>query len=58
MSTISKTEVKDFQKITLDELNQTSSYLKRIDRKFLVTASQLKEILKNITKDFKVLEIA
>jgi hypothetical protein len=58
MSTISKTEVKDFQKITLDELNQTSSYLKRIDRKFLVTASQLKEILKDITKDFKVLVIA
>lgn len=58
MSTITKKEVKDFEKITLDELNQTSSYLKRIDRKFLVTATQLKEILKDITKDFKVLEIA
>jgi len=58
MSTITKKEVKDFEKITLDELNQTSSYLKRIDRKFLVTASQLKDILKDITKDFKVLEIA
>jgi len=58
MRTITTKEVSNFEKITLDELNQTSSYLKRIDRKFLVTASQLKEILKDVTKDFKVLEIA
>jgi len=57
MSTITQKEVKDFEKISLDELNQTSSYLKRIDRKFLVTANQFKELLKEFKKDFKVLEI-
>ncbi len=57
MSTITKKEVVGFEKISLDELNQTSSYLKRIDRKFLVTTNQFKELLKDFKKDFKVLEI-
>ncbi len=57
MNTVFNKEVKQFDKISLDELNQTSSYLKRIDRKFLVTASDFKEILKDIVNDFKILEI-
>ncbi len=57
MSTIFNEQVKKLEKISLDELNQTSSYLKRIDRKFLVTASDFKEILTDLIKNFRILEI-
>lgn len=52
-----KNELKDFSKITLSELNATASFLKRIDRKFLLTTNEFKEILNELKDDFKVLEI-
>jgi hypothetical protein len=44
--------------MTLTELNATASYLKRIDTKFLMTKSDFKTLLDDLSKDFKVLEIA
>ena len=46
-----------FKPITLTELNATASYLKRVDKKFLLTIKQFKNILGNLKKDFRVLEI-
>lgn len=46
-----------FSTINLTELNATASYLKRIDRKFLLTEKQFLEILYDLTTDFKALEI-
>jgi hypothetical protein len=40
-----KKPLQNFDKLTLTELNSTASFLKRIDRKFLLTLSQFKEIL-------------
>jgi hypothetical protein len=53
-----KEPLKKFDKLTLTELNSTASFLKRIDRKFLLTTSQFKEILEDFKKDFRVLEIS
>ena len=52
-----KEPLKTFEKLTLTELNSTASFLKRIDRKFLLTTSQFKETLEDLKKDFRVLEI-
>ena len=52
-----KKPLQNFDKLTLTELNSTASFLKRIDRKFLLTLSQFKEILWDLKKDFRVLEI-
>ena len=46
-----------FSPMTLTELNATASYLKRIDRKFLMTEKQFLEILWDLSQDFKALEI-
>ncbi|MCH8518740.1 polyphosphate polymerase domain-containing protein [Candidatus Gracilibacteria bacterium] len=46
-----------FSAIDLTELNATASYLKRIDRKFLLTEAQFLEILKDLSSDFRALEI-
>jgi len=46
-----------FSAINLTELNATASYLKRIDRKFLLTEKQFLEILSDLSTDFKALEI-
>jgi hypothetical protein len=43
--------------MSLTELNATASYLKRIDRKFLMTEKQFLEILGDLSDDFKTLEI-
>jgi len=43
--------------MTLTELNATASYLKRIDRKFLMTENQFLDILGDLSEDFKALEI-
>jgi len=56
--TIFKEPLKTFDKLTLTELNSTSSFLKRIDTKFLLTKGQFKEILVDLKKDFRVLEIS
>lgn len=46
-----------FSAINLTELNATASYLKRIDRKFLLTEKQFLEILSDLSDDFRALEI-
>lgn len=46
-----------FSAINLTELNATASYLKRIDRKFLLTEKQFLEVLKDLSDDFRALEI-
>jgi hypothetical protein len=46
-----------FSTMSLTELNATASYLKRIDRKFLMTEKKFLEILGNLSNDFKALEI-
>lgn len=46
-----------FSAIDLTELNATASYLKRIDRKFLLTEKQLLEVLGDLSEDFRALEI-
>ena len=55
---IFRNNVKDFEKLSLTELNSTASFLKRIDTKFLLTTSQFKEVLADLKKDFRVLEIS
>ncbi len=46
-----------FSTINLTELNATASYLKRIDRKFLLTEKQFLKILNDLSGDFRALEI-
>ena len=46
-----------FSAINLTELNATASYLKRIDRKFLLTEKQFLDILSDLSGDFRALEI-
>lgn len=46
-----------FSAINLTELNATASYLKRIDRKFLLTEDQFLNILQDLSDDFRALEI-
>jgi len=46
-----------FSSIDLTELNATASYLKRIDRKFLMTEKKFLEILQDLSEDFRALEI-
>lgn len=49
--------LKKFKAISLSELNAKASFLKRIDRKYLLTYNQFLEILSDLKNDFKVLEI-
>lgn len=46
-----------FSAINLTELNATASYLKRIDRKFLMTEDKFLSILGDLSNDFRALEI-
>ncbi|MDD2871958.1 MAG: polyphosphate polymerase domain-containing protein [Candidatus Gracilibacteria bacterium] len=50
-------ELKTFDTISLTELNAKASYLKRIDKKYLLNVNQFSDILNELKKDFKVLEI-
>ena len=50
-------KLSDYKTINLTELNSKASFLKRIDRKFLLTWKQLKNILNNLKENFCVLEI-
>ncbi len=50
--------LKKFQTINLTELNSNASFLKRIDRKYLLTKSQFLEIIWKLKDNFKVLEIS
>ena len=46
-----------FSAINLTELNATASYLKRIDRKFLLTEKKFLKVLEDLSDDFRALEI-
>lgn len=48
----------NFQALTLSELNAQASFLKRIDRKFLLTTQEFWEFLEELKDDFHVLEIS
>jgi len=50
--------VSDFGTINLTELNATASFLKRINKKYLITETQLATVLKDLKWEFNVLEIA
>lgn len=50
-------KLKDFKPITLTELNSTASFLKRIDRKFLLNSKQFSDVLSELKSEFQVLEI-
>lgn len=49
--------LKKFNSLKLSELNEKSSFLKRIDRKYLLTYEQFLDILADLKDDFRVLEI-
>lgn len=57
MTIIFNEQLKTFNKLSLTELNAKASYLKRIDRKFLLTTLQFKNVLEDLKTDFQVLEI-
>lgn len=57
MWTIYNSKLQNFWTINLTELNSKASFLKRIDRKFLLNWKQFSEVLAELEKDFKVLEI-
>jgi hypothetical protein len=57
MSKVYSNKISNFKTISLTELNAKASYLKRIDRKYLVNWTQFVDVLKELKKDFKVLEI-
>ncbi|MCP4523041.1 MAG: polyphosphate polymerase domain-containing protein [Candidatus Gracilibacteria bacterium] len=50
-------KLQQFSSLSLNELNNQASYLKRIDRKFLLSVSQLDSILKELQEDYSILEI-
>ncbi len=58
MNNYFKNKLTDFDPLTLTELNASASFLKRIDTKFLLTKNEFSNILDDLLKDFKVLEIA
>ena len=58
MATKFNDKLKSFKPITLTELNSTASFLKRIDRKFLLNSKQFSDILSDLKEQFQVLEIA
>lgn len=57
MSATLQSKLQNFTAINLTELNATASFLKRIDRKFLITEQKLHEILTDLQSDFQALEI-
>ena len=52
-----RTKLLDFASINLTELNATANYLKRIDKKYLITENKLKNILDDLKNNFQVLDI-
>ncbi|MDF1682959.1 MAG: hypothetical protein P1U46_04585 [Patescibacteria group bacterium] len=47
----------NFKSINLTELNSTASFLKRIDRKFLLNSNDFSNVLEELKEKFQVLEI-
>lgn len=52
-----KNKLFSFPSINLSELNAQASYLKRKDKKYLMTEKQLLKILNNLPKSYQVLDI-
>ena len=52
-----KHKINDFHSINLSELNSQASFLKRKDRKYLLTEKQFSKLFQSLENDFKVLEI-
>ncbi len=50
-------KLQDFKTISLTELNSKASFLKRIDKKYLLSYNQLKNIIDELIEDFSILEI-
>ncbi len=48
---------KSFQTISLEQLKKNSSFLKRIETKFLVNKKYLNDILSDFQKDYFMLQI-
>jgi hypothetical protein len=57
MTNTYNSKLKNFNSISLTELKAKASYLKRIDKKYLLTLNQFSEILEDLKEDFNVLEI-
>ncbi|QFR38888.1 polyphosphate polymerase domain-containing protein [Candidatus Gracilibacteria bacterium 28_42_T64] len=57
MATTFDSKLNNFSSITLTELNASASFLKRIDRKFLLTGKQFSEVLEELKENFQVLQI-
>lgn len=57
MSAKLNNKLKTFKSISLTELNSKASFLKRIDRKFLLNWKQFSDILSELKENFQVLEI-
>ncbi len=57
MIPVYNSKLQNFDTISLSELNSKASFLKRVDRKFLLNTKQFAEILEDLKKDFNVLEI-
>lgn len=47
-----------FESISLTELNSRSSFLKRIDKKYLLNSKQFSKIISNLGEKYNILEIA
>lgn len=57
MRTDLSAKLKDFAPISLTEMNTTASFLDRIEKKYLISKDQLGLVLKELEKDFYVLNI-
>ncbi|MDR2411127.1 MAG: VTC domain-containing protein [Candidatus Peribacteria bacterium] len=50
-------QLKGFKTITLNNLNATASFLKRIENKYLLDSKDFISIIKDLRKNFDILEI-
>jgi len=50
-------KLQNFSTLSLTELNAKASFLKRIDKKYLLNWKQFSDVLDDLKKDFQVLEI-
>lgn len=52
-----KVELKDFKVISLEHLNATASFLKRVEKKYLLNSNQFIKLLSDLKKNYNILEI-
>ncbi|MDR1944589.1 MAG: VTC domain-containing protein [Candidatus Peribacteria bacterium] len=50
-------QLKDFKTISLNHLNAKASFLKRIEQKYLLNSKDFISIIKDLKKDFNILDI-